>query len=159
MEGVGWQVMKSRIINCMYIFSRHGRLIVRRLSVVVVTALLLSVGLSSPLSAIGGVRAKAVSETPIAYATQQAMKDACSQLLDDQPTLNQRELYKPRAHSIKRQYSKPVALSYLVGVRYFVGPKEVAPSDIQTMDTKQRHTFAIAAYRTCKKQSLLKRKK
>ena len=157
--------MKNYLLNCHYILLRGGRLIIRRFALAIVLALLLSVSVTSPLWAIGAVRGSAI--VPDLHKlgevnTSEHNADPCKVMLERVKRVIELTPTQAKENVSKQHRSMPVTLSYLMGVRYVVGPKEVtsySQSAIAQMSDKERYSLAIAGYRACKKQLALTRNK
>ena len=159
---VGYEILS---INFHNILLRCGRFIIRRFVLATVLVLLLSVSVTLPLWAIGAVRGSVIA--PDLYKlgevnTNGHNADPCKVMLESVKRVIELTPTQAKENIYKQYRSMPVTLSYLMGVRYVVGPKEVtsySQDATAQMSDRERYSLAIASYRACKKQLALTRNK
>ena len=143
----------------------------RRFSFVMAGVFFFSLVSASPLHAIGTINASALKldlEQPVSSfskSSPSANADSCLPLLRQvrlSPSGSANHGQSQR--SAGQKVSMPVMLSFLIGVRYALGPQEVVkpgrrvqigPEILQRYDTGESYALAVAKYRSCKKKEAL----
>lgn len=110
---------------------------------------------SSPLSAVASFKKSAIQAPSI----ERKKDDACMAILEKAKSNLREPLFNPQSTSLKadiqNQHSQPVTLGFLMGIRYVVGPKELATPVKQTnidreIQRREYYAMAVARYRACK---------